>query len=146
MDIGMVREVVEMLPITPLPRTPPYIIGIINLRGEVTHVIDLAVLLGERIKKDRTGQKIIIVPPDAAHGDHIGIIVDNVRSVTGIGVRQVTALGNEVNERIQTKIKGIIKVSQDDLVERSEVEEKRADLVIWLDMKEILNQMAGLHK
>jgi purine-binding chemotaxis protein CheW len=33
MDIGMVREVVEMLPITPLPKAPPYIIGIINLRG-----------------------------------------------------------------------------------------------------------------
>lgn len=146
MDIGMVREVVEMQPITPLPRTPPYIVGIINLRGEVTHVIDLAVLLGERVKKDRTGQKIIIVPPDATHGEHIGIIVDNVRSVTGIGIRQVTSLGNEITERIQTRIKGIIKVSQDDLVERSEGEEKRSDLVIWLDMKEILNQMAGLHK
>ncbi|MCA1917238.1 chemotaxis protein CheW [Methanospirillum hungatei] len=145
MDIGMVREVVEMLPITPLPKTPPYIIGIINLRGEVTHVIDLAVLLGERIKKDRSGQKIIIVPPDAAHGEHLGIIVDNVRSVTEIGARQVTALGDEINERIQTRIKGIIKVTHDDLIEKREGEEKEANLVIWLDMKEILNRIASLH-
>ncbi len=145
MDIGMVREVVEMLPITPLPKTPPYIIGIINLRGEVTHVIDLAVLLGERIKKDRSGQKIIIVPPDAAHGEHLGIIVDNVRSVTEIGARQVTALGDEINERIQTRIKGIIKVTNDDLIEKREGEEKEANLVIWLDMKEILNRIASLH-
>ncbi len=145
MDIGMVREVVEMLPITPLPKTPPYIIGIINLRGEVTHVIDLAILLGERMKKDRSGQKIIIVPPDAAHGEHLGIIVDNVRSVTEIGARQVTALGDEINERIQTRIKGIIKVTHDDLIEKREGEEKEANLVIWLDMKEILNRMSSLH-
>ncbi len=145
MDIGMVREVVEMLPITPLPKTPPYIIGIINLRGDVTHVIDLAILLGERVKKDRSGQKIIIVPPDAAHGEHLGIIVDNVRSVTEIGARQVTALGDEINERIQTRIKGIIKVTHDDLIEKREGEEKEANLVIWLDMKEILNRMSSLH-
>lgn len=145
MDIGMVKEVVEMLPITPLPRTPPYITGIINLRGEVTHVVDLAILLGERIKKDRAGQKIIIVPPDAAHGEHLGIIVDNVRSVTEVGVRQVTTLGNEINERIQTSIKGIIKVSHDDLIEIHEGEEKKDNLVIWLDIKEILNHMVSLH-
>lgn len=145
MDIGMVREVVEMLPITPLPKTPPYIIGIINLRGEVTHVVDLSILLGEGIKKDRTGQKIIIVPPDAAHGEHLGIVVDNVRSVTEIGVKQVTALGEEINNRIQTRIKGIIKVTHDDLIDKREGTEKDANLVIWLDMKEILNRLAGFH-
>lgn len=143
MDIGMVREVVEMLPITPLPRTPAYIIGIINLRGDVTHVVDLGILLGERVKKDRTGQKIIIVPPDAAHGEHLGIIVDNVRSVTEIGVRQVTPLGEEINTRIQTRIKGIIKVTHDDLIEKRDGDEKEDNLVIWLDMKEILNRLAG---
>lgn len=143
MDIGMVREVVEMLPITPLPRTPPHIIGIINLRGEVTHVIDLGVLLGEGLRKDRAGQKIIIVPPDAAQGEHLGIIVDNVRSVTEIGVKQVTSLGEEINTRIQTNIKGIIKVTHDDIIEKRNGEEKEANLVIWLDMKEILASLAG---
>ena len=143
MDIGMVREVVEMLPITPLPRTPPHIIGIINLRGDVTHVIDLGVLLGEGLRKDRSGQKIIIVPPDAAQGEHLGIIVDNVRSVTEIGVRQVTSLGEEINTRIQTNIKGIIKVTHDDIIEKRNGEEKEANLVIWLDMKEILASLAG---
>lgn len=144
-DIGMVREVVEMMPITPLPKTPPYIIGIINLRGEVTHVIDLAILMGEGLKKDRTGQKIIIVPPDSAHGEHIGIIVDNVRSVTEIGIKQVTSLGEDINNRIQTNIKGIIKVTQDDLLDKREGEEGRNHLVIWLDMKEILARLAGFH-
>jgi len=102
-------------------------------------------LLWEGIKKDRTGQKIIIVPPDAAHGEHLGIVVDNVRSVTEIGVKQVTALGEEINNRIQTRIKGIIKVTHDDLIDKREGTEKDANLVIWLDMKEILNRLAGFH-
>lgn len=143
MDIGMVREVVEMLPITPLPKTPPHVIGIINLRGEVTHVIDLGILLGEGMKKDRTGQKIIVVPSDAAHGEHLGIIVDNVRSVTEIAYKQVTALGDEINTRIQTRIKGIIKVKHDDVIDKREGTEKGDNLVIWLDMKEILTGLAG---
>jgi len=145
MDIGMVREVVEMLPITPLPKTPPHFIGIINLRGEVTHVIDLGILLGEGLKKDRSGQKIIIVPSDAARGEHIGIIVDNVRSVTEIAVKQVTALGDEINTRINTRIKGIIKVTHDDLIDKREGEEKGDNLVIWLDMKEIISRLAGFN-
>lgn len=33
MDIQLAREIVEMIPITPLPRAPEYITGIINLRG-----------------------------------------------------------------------------------------------------------------
>ena len=143
MDIGMVREVVDMLPITPIPKTPPYIIGIINLRGEVTHIIDLGILLGEGLKKDRSGQKIIIIPPDAAHGEHLGIIVDNVRSVTEIGVKQVTSLGDEINARIQTTIKGVIKITHDELNEKHEDDKKGDNLVIWLDMKDILNHLAG---
>ena len=71
--------------------------------------------------------------------------MDNVRSVTEVGVRQVTTLGNEINERIQTKIKGIINVSHDDLIERHEEEKKKDNLVIWLDIKEILNHMVSLH-
>ena len=143
MDIGMVREVVDMLPITPIPKTPPYIIGIINLRGEVTHIIDLGILLGEGLKKDRSGQKIIIIPTDAAHGEHLGIIVDNVRSVTEIGVKQVTSLGDEINARIQTTIKGVIKITHDELNEKHEDDKKGDNLVIWLDMKDILNRLAG---
>jgi len=143
MDIGMVREVVEMLPITPIPKTPPYIIGIINLRGEVTHIIDLGILLGEGLRKDRSGQKIIIVPPDAAHGEHLGIIVDNVRSVTEIGVKQVTSLGDDINNRIQTTIKGVIKITHDELTEKHEDDLKEDNLVIWLDMEDILKRLSG---
>ena len=46
LDIGLTREIVEMIPITPVPRAPPYIAGIINLRGEITNIINLNNILG----------------------------------------------------------------------------------------------------
>lgn len=142
-DITMVREVVEMLPVTPLPRTPPYVIGIINLRGEVTHIIDLAILLGERPKKDRSGQKIIIIPSDVTRGEHVGIIVDNVQSVTEILGRHVSLLGDNITTQIKTHIKGIIKISHDDVLDKHAEASRKAMLVIWLDIQKILDDIQG---
>jgi purine-binding chemotaxis protein CheW len=142
-DITMVREVVEMLPITPLPRTPPYVVGIINLRGEVTHIIDLAILLGERPRKDRSGQKIIIIPSDVTRGEHVGIIVDNVQSVTEILGRHVTLLGEDITSQIRTHIKGIIKISHDDVLDKHAEGSRDATLVIWLDIQKILENIQG---
>lgn len=142
-DITMVREVVEMQPITPLPRTPPYVIGIINLRGEVTHVIDLAILLGQRPRKDRSGQKIIIIPSDITNGEHIAIIVDNVQSVTEIMGRHVSLLGEDITTQIKTHIKGIIKITYDDILEKRTDTTQKTTLIIWLDIQKILHDIQG---
>ena len=42
MDISLVREIVEMLPITRLPGSQSCIVGVINLRGEVTTIISIS--------------------------------------------------------------------------------------------------------
>jgi len=39
LDIQLAREIVEMIPITPIPRAPSYISGVINLRGEITNIL-----------------------------------------------------------------------------------------------------------
>ncbi len=142
-DITMVREVVEIQPITPLPRTPPYVIGIINLRGEVTHVIDLAILLGQRSRSDRSGQKIIIIPSDVTGGEHVGIIVDNVQSVTEIMGRHVSMLGDDIATQIKTHIKGIIKITHDDVLEKRTEAIQETTLIIWLDIQKILHDIQG---
>ena len=41
LEILKVREIIDLLPITTVPRTPEYIKGVINLRGKVIPVIDL---------------------------------------------------------------------------------------------------------
>jgi hypothetical protein len=57
-----------MIPITPIPRAPPYISGVINLRGEITNIMNLNTLLGLPPHETRENQKIIVLVPDAAFG------------------------------------------------------------------------------
>ena len=82
LDIQLAREIVEMIPITPIPRAPPYISGVINLRGEITNIMNLNTLLGLPNQEIRDNQKIIVLVPEAAGGSNVGIIVDDVSSVT----------------------------------------------------------------
>ena len=45
-DISLVKEVVEMPPITPIPQSPDYVLGVANVRGNVHAILDLGVRLG----------------------------------------------------------------------------------------------------
>lgn len=45
-DINLVKEVVEMPPITPIPQSPAYVLGVANVRGNVHAILDLGVRLG----------------------------------------------------------------------------------------------------
>ncbi|MFY9800039.1 MAG: chemotaxis protein CheW, partial [Methanoregula sp.] len=59
LDIHLVREIVEMLQITPIPRAPSYISGVVNLRGEITNIMNLNSMLGLGNHDLRDNQKII---------------------------------------------------------------------------------------
>jgi len=56
LDISLTREIVEMVPITPVPRAPPHIAGIINLRGEITNIINLNQILNLKENAERETQ------------------------------------------------------------------------------------------
>ncbi|MCJ2189261.1 chemotaxis protein CheW, partial [Novosphingobium beihaiensis] len=46
LDIMSIREIRAWTPVTPMPRVPSYVAGVVNLRGTVLPVIDLAARLG----------------------------------------------------------------------------------------------------
>src|SRR5690606_6972554 len=48
-DIMAIREIRGWAPVTPMPHTPPYVLGLINLRGAVIPVIDMACRLGMKM-------------------------------------------------------------------------------------------------
>lgn len=80
-----VKEIIGMMPITPVPRTPDYVRGVINLRGKVIPVMDLRLKfsMGEIEYTDRTC--IIVVEIDTANETIlIGIVVDSVSEVLNI--------------------------------------------------------------
>lgn len=139
-DIEMVREIIEMVPITPLPNTPHYICGVINLRGEITTVINLSSLIGSSTEKRREEQKIIVLSPDRTERVNLGLIVDEVVSVQQIEKKQLNILGDDITAHTRTGIKGIIRVEPD---ERHGADESTGltKLVIWLKMEQIIDEI-----
>jgi purine-binding chemotaxis protein CheW len=92
LDVSCVREVVRWQPVTPLPRAPALIQGVVDLRGSVIPVVDLAqVLRGEPIVPGpRT--RIAVVEID---GLALGLVVDaalDVRAVDGATLGDPPAL------------------------------------------------------
>jgi purine-binding chemotaxis protein CheW len=136
LDIQLAREIVEMIPITPIPRAPPYISGVINLRGEITNIMNLNTLLRLPNQEIRENQKIIVLVPEAASGSNVGIIVDEVLSVLQVSQSDIENLGEGLASEVSGFVKGIIKLKGDDS------EKKGTDLIIWIDMKRVLEDVA----
>jgi purine-binding chemotaxis protein CheW len=80
--IHRVREIVTVPQITPVPECPAFVRGIINLRGRILPVLDLAQRLGlEAGPRDGSG-RILIVEQDAQH--LLGMLVDQASEVLRI--------------------------------------------------------------
>ncbi|MBN1194348.1 MAG: purine-binding chemotaxis protein CheW [Methanomicrobiaceae archaeon] len=134
LDIYLAREIVEMMPITPIPRAPSYISGIMNLRGEITSIISLNYLLSLPPDDDLENRKIIVLTTETAGGSNVGIIVDDVHSVIQVSEDDVEHVGEGISSDVSNFVKGIIKVGCDDA-------EKKQGLVIWIDMLHLLKDL-----
>jgi len=85
-DVMQVREILDFTEITRVPKTPEFMVGVINLRGSVVPVIDLRLKFGmeEALK---TRDTCIIVMEVSIDGDTavIGALADSVREVMELG-------------------------------------------------------------
>jgi purine-binding chemotaxis protein CheW len=101
LEILKVREIIGYMDITAVPRTPGYVKGVINLRGQVISVIDLRAKF-EMPTADRTDETCIIVVEIQHQGRKLntGIVVDKVSEVLNISSDQIEdapAFGSSVN-------------------------------------------------
>lgn len=143
MDIQIAREIVEMLPITPIPRAPGHVTGLLNLRGEITTIINIHHLLGIKPAKQREEQNIMVLIPDVFENTSVGMIVDEVHSVLTVDEKDIDTNVKGVNADLADYVHGIIKLSHDDGV-KTEVEdtdkESKKRLIIWIDVRKILTE------
>ncbi len=141
MDIQIAREIVEMLPITPIPRAPGHVTGLLNLRGEITTIINIHHLLGIQSAKNREEQNIMVLVPDAFENTSVGMIVDEVHSVLTIDEKNIDTNVRGVDSGLSDYVHGIIKLSEGDsgTTESEEnVQESEKRLIIWIDVRKIL--------
>lgn len=85
--IGILRikEIIGMMPITPVPQTPEFVKGVINLRGKVIPVVDLRLRFGMEEIDYTERTCIIVVEISGGTGTvQTGIVVDSVSEVMNI--------------------------------------------------------------
>jgi purine-binding chemotaxis protein CheW len=85
-----VKEIIGMMPITSVPRTPAFVKGVINLRGKVIPVMDLRVKFGMASIDYTDRTCIIVVEIDTDDRTiQIGIVVDTVSEVLNIKQEEI---------------------------------------------------------
>jgi purine-binding chemotaxis protein CheW len=97
-EILKVREIIGLLPITRVPRTPQAVRGVINLRGKVIPVVDLRAHFDMEPGQDTERTCIVVVQ---AHGTEFGLVVDRVSEVASIDAADVEA-APEFGARVDT--------------------------------------------
>jgi|SRR6056297_734924 len=82
LGIFEVREVLEYRPVTRVPRTPPFMEGVINLRGAVVPVVDLHMKFGTG-RTEKTVDTCIVITELEFDGEtmHLGALADSVEEV-----------------------------------------------------------------
>jgi len=89
-DVGNVREVLEMVPVTKVPRTPEFLRGVINLRGSVVPVVDMRLKFGLPAKEDTIDTCVVVLEVELdGEVTVIGAVADSVREVFDLPADQV---------------------------------------------------------
>lgn len=78
MDILKIQEINKLMEMTKVPQAPEYMVGILNLRGQIVTIIDLGEKLGlGNIEITNDSRNIIINAP----GEHVGLLVSRISDV-----------------------------------------------------------------
>lgn len=104
-DIMAVREIRGWSPATPLPQTPDYMRGVINLRGAVLPIMDLAARLGLPPCETTVRSVIIVVKVDDRM---VGLLVDAVSDILSVTEDLIQATPDVACDRVRSFIRGLI--------------------------------------
>lgn len=117
----IVKEVISIPNTTPIPNSPTYFLGLMNLRGQVISVIDLR----KKMKvspNDPNEEAVIIVDLE---GLNIGVVVDSINNVLAFSSEEVSEMP-EIDNQLQSKyIAGVYK--------------KAHSLTVLLDVAKVLD-------
>jgi purine-binding chemotaxis protein CheW len=140
LDLMMIREINRILDITPVPHASAHIRGLINLRGQIVTILDLAVRLGLPSRDiDEESHNIILktntelaVARQAGNGKHyvtstdlVGFLVDAIGDVVEADESAIEPPSANVSEAESQFLAGVIKTE--------------AGLLVLLDIKEVLS-------
>lgn len=106
-DIMAVREIRGWTPATPLPQSPPFICGVINLRGAVLPIMDLSSRLGFATAVTSARSVIIVVKVGERM---IGLLVDAVSDILMITDDMLQVAPDVACDRVRSFVRGLISI------------------------------------
>jgi len=86
LDIMRIKEIIRPQKLTPVPKAPSFIEGVINLRGVVIPVADMRKRFDQPIDTDSRKNRIVIC---LLAGKYIGLLVDEVTEVKRFGRKEI---------------------------------------------------------
>lgn len=120
--VMQVQEVLRLTEIAPVPGAPHYVLGIINLRGNVVTVIDTRRRFGLPDAESDDETRIVIIEAD---NNVVGILVDSVAEVVDLKSSEIETAPNVGNDESSKYIQGVS--SRDD------------ELLILVDVNKLLS-------
>jgi len=120
-DVMNVQEVLRITEIAPVPGAPDYVLGIINLRGNVVTVVDTRARFGLPSSETDDASRIVIVESE---NQVVGILVDSVAEVVELNQSEVDVAPNVGNEDSGRYVQGVAN--------------RESDLLIVIDLDKLL--------
>ena len=121
-NVMQVQEVLRYTEIAPVPGAPDYVLGIINLRGNVVTVIDTRSRFGLPSAQTTDNSRIVIIESEE---QVVGILVDSVAEVVYLRSSEIDSAPNVGTEESAKFIQG--------------VSNQKGELLILVDLNKLLS-------
>ncbi len=122
-NVMQVQEVLRYTEIAPVPGAPVYVLGIINLRGNVVTVIDTRQCFGLAPAEVAENTRIVIIEADR---QVVGVLVDSVAEVVYLRQSEIETAPNVGNEEAAKFIQGVCN--------------KNDELLILVDLEKMMTE------
>ena len=122
-NVMQVQEVLRVSEIAPVPGAPGYVLGIVNLRGNVVTVIDTRKRFGLPPKEVDDATRIVIIEVE---GQVIGVLVDSVAEVLDLRASAIEIAPNVGNDESAKYIQGVASIN--------------GELLILIDLNRLLSE------
>jgi purine-binding chemotaxis protein CheW len=104
-DVMSVREIRGWTPATPLPQAPSFVCGVINLRGTVLPIVDLAARLGFTPAEPSARHAIVVVQ---IAQQTVGLLVEGVSDIFTVTESQVQPTPDVASDMAKEFVRGVI--------------------------------------
>lgn len=106
-DILEIQELIKLPVVTPVPRTPDSVLGIISLRGTIVPVLELSRILKLGTREATRTTRVLVL---RAEGDPVGLVVDRVTSVVRIERESIEPVPRTMQTEVGELLSGVGRV------------------------------------